>query len=74
MQQIALDRFAQRTAACEKFFLTDELVEGTRTHPLGKGYKGQFVFGWRLPDGRTARLSLFTDDELEELVLATMMG
>lgn len=43
-------------------------------HPLGKVYKWQFVFGWRLPDGRTVRLSLFTDDELEELLLASMMG
>ncbi len=43
-------------------------------HPLGKVYKWQFMVGWRLPDGRTARLSLFTDDELEELLLASMMG
>ena len=43
-------------------------------HPLGKVYKWQFMIGWRLMDGRTVRLSLFTDDELEELLLATMMG
>lgn len=43
-------------------------------HPLGKVYKWQFMAAWRLPGGRTARLSLFTDDELEELLLATMMG
>lgn len=48
--------------------------ERRSTHPLGKVYKWQFVFGWRLPDGRTVRLSLFTDDELEELLLAAMMG
>ncbi len=48
--------------------------ERRSTHPLGKVYKWQFVFGWRLLDGRTVRLSLFTNDELEELLLAAMMG
>jgi vacuolar-type H+-ATPase subunit H len=43
-------------------------------HPLGKVYKWQFMIGWRLPDGRGVRLSLFTDDELEELLLAAMLG
>jgi len=48
--------------------------ERRSTHPLGKVYKWQFMVGWRLPDGRTARLSIFTDDEIEELVLAAMLG
>ncbi len=43
-------------------------------HPLGKVYKWQFMVGWRLPDGRGVRLSVFTDDELEEVLLATLMG
>jgi len=43
-------------------------------HPLGQVYTWQFMFAWKLADGRTARLSIFTDDELEELVLAAMMG
>src|SRR5438045_397110 len=36
LQQIALDGFAQRPAACEKVALADEFVERARTHPLGQ--------------------------------------
>jgi len=68
--------FAKRHAKLKQLDVAGYKVgfERRSQHPLGKVYKWQFVFGWRLPDGRTVRLSLFTDDELEELVLASMMG
>ena len=36
LQQIALDRLAQRLARREELLLADELVEGARPHPLGQ--------------------------------------
>ena len=36
LQQVALDRLAERLAGREELFLADELVEGARPHPLGQ--------------------------------------
>ena len=68
--------FKARHAKMKQLEVGDYKVgfERRSTHPLGKVYKWQFMIGWRLPDGRSVRLSIFTDDELEELVLAAMMG
>jgi len=37
LQEIAFNRFAQRSAGREDRVLADDLVERSRTHPLGKG-------------------------------------
>lgn len=68
--------FKARHAKLKQLAVGDYKVgfERRSQHPLGKVYKWQFMIGWRLPDGRSVRLSIFTDDELEELVLAAMMG
>ena len=36
LQQVALDRVAQRRARAEQLLLADELVERARPHPLGE--------------------------------------
>ena len=36
LQQVALDRLAQRLAGREQILLADELIEGARPHPLGQ--------------------------------------
>jgi hypothetical protein len=40
LEQVALDRLAQRPAGCQQLFLADEFVEGPRTHPLGQRRAG----------------------------------
>jgi hypothetical protein len=40
-------------------------------HPLGTVYKWQFRITWRVPTGQSVRLSLFTDEPLEDLATAT---
>jgi ribosomal protein L18 len=70
------DDFKKRHAKLKAIDVGEYKVgfERRSAHPLGKVYKWQFLIGWRLPDGRSVRLSLYTDDELEELLLAAMMG
>lgn len=70
------EEFKKRHAKLKQVEVGDYKVgfERRSQHPLGKVYKWQFVIGWRLPDGRSVRLSLYTDDELEELLLAAMLG
>jgi hypothetical protein len=48
--------------------------EQVAKHPLGKVYNWQFRVTWRLITGQVARLSIFTDEELPELELASMLG
>ncbi|MEO8701683.1 MAG: hypothetical protein ABI867_16675 [Kofleriaceae bacterium] len=40
-------------------------------HPLGTVYKWQFRLTWRVPTGQAVRLSLFTDEPLDQLATAT---
>lgn len=70
------EAYAKRSAKLKQIAVGDYKVgfERRSQHPLGKVYKWQFMMGWRLLDGRTVRLSIYTDDELEELLLATMMA
>lgn len=39
-------------------------------HPLGTVYKWQFRITWRVPTGQAVRLSVFTDEALEDLATA----
>ena len=40
LEQVALDRLAQRPAGCQQLLLADEFVEGPRPHPLGERSPG----------------------------------
>lgn len=42
-------------------------------HPAGTTYSWQFRVVWRLPDGRTARLSIFTNEDLAEAAFAALL-
>ena len=42
-------------------------------HPLGSVYKWQFRITWRAPTGHSVRLSLFTNEEIPDLELATAL-
>jgi hypothetical protein len=39
-------------------------------HPLGTVYKWQFRITWRVPTGQAVRISVFTDEALEDLATA----
>jgi len=47
--------------------------EQVAKHPLGKVYNWQFRVTWRLVTGQVVKLSLFTDEELPELELASLL-
>lgn len=68
--------FAEKVGKMKQLAVGDYKVgyERRSQHPLGKVYKWQFMFGWKMIDGRSVRLSIFTDQELEEVMLAAMLG
>jgi hypothetical protein len=68
--------FAEKVGKMKQLAVGDYKVgyERRAQHPLGKVYKWQFMFGWKMIDGRSVRLSIFTDQELEEVMLAAMLG